>query len=876
MHLLRPFVLLAALVHVYPVTGHTPKFRRTGQRHSRPHTLHPTIHPSLDRADTANLKTSDGLSLHYHDPHASFPSIRSFASVHVSQFLHPVVVLEHSAHISGTTCDADTSTITIAFKNRDAWKLAYNDWKEHPTVLLVAFADSCGLGRDSSERSLHLGRNMTTSWTKMQITFEMVEVPLHDAIHPEYDVEVVIDTFDVHDPRPPMGLSHIRRHNATQSRGVGDDPSTPAAESGNGNDGTAMEPSQSNDTAAPDMSSGNIQDSASSYNGADPNTDRNGTTNTPSPFDANGDLDYDSLDTYYDTWYEPDLEKEDPNEFVDLWDLETFDPDEDEYVVEDPSLLPAGFDPLRSAGSEGAGRRAECKLSWNPFAMLRNCVLLPILKAVLPTAIYNVINGLVSFDISVFFKFFKKAATIVAVILSEKGYTPSGEVTFDTNASFPMQNTDDFGYAYLLAESGQIEYTPKGSSKTVTGNLTAYCVGCRADGVNISLSVQDFLKYRSKFRFSLARGFANAEVELVDGRLDFSAGVGVLFDLEYSGTLVEQGVARIPLSPLIIPGIIIVGPFAAVNIGLEYEIGAQGKFLARNNIGWSNMKAKLDMLNGANSFLGEWTPTKPVPVVSLELEGYAKLGPFVTAGLEFGVDILSGKLAISAAIETKVSLPVGISAAITTGNTVETQFQDCQGFNVALEIKAEIYVLLQSGTVKKHYLNKEIPFPTIFSKCIELPVAKKIDALVPDQPLPVLPPFHEDQVYRFITANFPNGTLQVIWMPLPNEYIYAVQPFADYNSQYVVNRLFQGSKLVSTTNATAGTYDNRVFYVIPFELHYARGTTPLRIAPANEVPRGAEVLYVYYLITLAGDRCAPNLYQNNQQTLKTQTQDSQK
>ncbi|KAF7345237.1 hypothetical protein MSAN_01900300 [Mycena sanguinolenta] len=339
----------------YAVPSHTPKFRRTGQRHSRPHTLHPTIHPSLDRADTANLRTSNGLSLHYHDPHASFRAIRSFASVHVSQFLHPAVALEHSAHISGTTCDADNGTITITFKNLDALKLAYNDWKEHPTVLLVAFADSCGLGRDSSERSLHLGRNITTSWAKWQITFQMVEVPLHDTIHPDHDVEIVIDTFDVHDPRPSTNLSRIRRRNATQSGGVGRNTSASAAKSGKGNDGTTMNPSQSiSDTAStPNMSSGNIQDGPSSYTGTQPNTGRNGTVNTPSLFDGNGDLvhdllgdlDYDLLDAYYDTWYEPDLEEEDLNGFVDLSDLETFDPDEDEYVVEDPSRLPPDFDP---------------------------------------------------------------------------------------------------------------------------------------------------------------------------------------------------------------------------------------------------------------------------------------------------------------------------------------------------------------------------------------------------------------------------------------------------------------------------------------------------------------------------------------------------
>ncbi|KAJ7502681.1 hypothetical protein B0H11DRAFT_1674483, partial [Mycena galericulata] len=82
-------------------------------------------------------------------------------------------------------------------------------------------------------------------------------------------------------------------------------------------------------------------------------------------------------------------------------------------------------------------------------------------------------------------------------------------------------------------------------------------------------------------------------------------------------------------------------------------VGGKGKSLARNNIGWSNMKAKIDMLNGANSFIGEWTPTPPVPILSLELQGFAKLVPFIIAGLKFGVDILNGKLTIAAGLEVK-------------------------------------------------------------------------------------------------------------------------------------------------------------------------------------------------------------------------------
>ncbi|KAJ7199985.1 hypothetical protein GGX14DRAFT_314582, partial [Mycena pura] len=106
-------------------------------------------------------------------------------------------------------------------------------------------------------------------------------------------------------------------------------------------------------------------------------------------------------------------------------------------------------------------------------------------------------------------------------------------------------------------------------------------------------------------------------------------------------------------SPLTIPGIIVVGPFVSMHVGLGYELGAKGKVIARNNIGWSKMTAKLDMLNSKKSRIGKWTRHDPVPLISVELEGYATLDPYVTAGLYFGVSILSGKFKVSAGIEAK-------------------------------------------------------------------------------------------------------------------------------------------------------------------------------------------------------------------------------
>ncbi|KAJ7504827.1 hypothetical protein B0H11DRAFT_1904905 [Mycena galericulata] len=177
--------------------------------------------------------------------------------------------------------------------------------------------------------------------------------------------------------------------------------------------------------------------------------------------------------------------------------------------------------------------------------------------------------------------------------------------------------------------------------------------------------------------------------------------------------------------------------------------------------------------------------------LSLELEGSAKLGPFITTGLNFGVDILNEKWTVAAGVEVEASLPGGVSAVMKTGNTVDTQFQR-----------------------------------------IRPAKAEKMDRLVPDVPLPMLAPVYSNQ------------------FPKPDNNIYAAPPLEAYDAKYVLNRCFQGSTAVFNTNATAGTYDNRVFIFDSRHMDDALGVAPLRIAPSNEVPEHSTVVWVFYLVLL--------------------------
>ncbi|KAJ7208656.1 hypothetical protein GGX14DRAFT_322923, partial [Mycena pura] len=126
---------------------------------------------------------------------------RSFASVHVSGFTHPALILEHSAYVRSTRCNA--TSIIVAFQTRAALDMALDAWNQHQEFLIIAFADSCGLGRQSGERSVHLVQNITAVRSQMEIVCQMSELPLAEAIHPDHKVTIDADTFDVHIPNPP-------------------------------------------------------------------------------------------------------------------------------------------------------------------------------------------------------------------------------------------------------------------------------------------------------------------------------------------------------------------------------------------------------------------------------------------------------------------------------------------------------------------------------------------------------------------------------------------------------------------------------------------------------------------------------------------------
>ncbi|KAF7366201.1 hypothetical protein MVEN_00497200 [Mycena venus] len=786
-----PMMLCFGLFAVYiffacvPVLGHTPKYRRTGPRHARPLTLHPTLHPSINTRDHVHLQASDGLQLHYHDPHAAFEHIRSFATVYISGFHYPSVALEHSVHVESTFCDASAETITVTFSNHDAWAYAVANWRQHPIFYLVAFADTCGAGRESGERSVHLVTRIVPSEPNLEIACEMEETSLEDAIHPAREVSIDVDTFDVHrrypGPNPPSA-PYIQTSSAATRANYTHLPINEAI----------VNPESSGSSSAGDM-----------YYLRDQGI-------KPDPVNYN----YASDQQLYDFRVAQRLD-----EPVDLPCLDFDDVDDAGREELFPQAAPSS-DPDLTVGSLQGRAIGDCGKNWLPFLIIRDCILLPILKFTLPSELYDLMNGLLSLDVTRIYKIFENVIEAAKAILSEKGYTPGGEVTFDTNVSHPMDNTDEFGYAYKVFEASK----EKGDASVTFG---LYCVECRIYG---------YIKHQSRFKFSFLEGFTVAEVDVTSGRIDFSAGIGIIITATYE-VEASKTILTIPLSPLAIPGLIVIGPFVSVDVGVDLTLTVTGKILARSNIGWTQMTAKIDMLDGSRSFIGDWNKTKPVPLVSVELSGSAELAPYIATGLKFGIDILNGKLKLDAGLQVKTSIVVTVSGAVNSAAPA-----DCNGLTVTLGAKFDAAVVVEGGTYSETFFPQEFAVEA-YSTCIGIANAVKVKELAPAISLPLLPVVYDDQLYVTISVDNPKGNLHVMWFPPGDDKlkgIFVLPPLAgnDTDDSIIMNRVFISSKNPNHTdcNATTGTADNRVFYIHDV-LMLRFGASPLYIAPKDQVPR---------------------------------------
>ncbi|KAF7335094.1 hypothetical protein MVEN_02260000 [Mycena venus] len=757
MHLASVVVSFLFLLSL--ASAHRPKYRTTGRRNERPQVLHPTVHPELDVFDLTLLKPTSGIKMHYHDPHASFPSIRTFASVEVSSFYYPAVLLEHSGYVSSTTCDPDGETITIQFTRRGAWRTALQAWTKHSKFLLLAFADSCGAGRESGERSVHLVHNVTSNWNRMEIVCQMTEMGLREAIHPEREIDII--AYNIAGVLP----GH-------------------APHSNHPSDGIRQR-----------------EDSKSTY---DNETSSDDTVTAP-----NATLTAEEMKKSYDAMFDAEMKIDDSiGYFEDLSDGISDDSQLPDYEIE--QLFPSATNETIVVYFH---RRGSCRFSLNPFRMLFNCIILPIAKALLPGPVYKALDIFDSiagfFDLFNQFKAGVEVAKVLTQVLSEAGYTPSGDITFDTNTSLvPLKNIPDFGWSYPIIESslGGIKSTDPKNGMSLLGQIN---------------------------------GFVKAEIAIVKGQFDVGVGAGIIIG---AGTLGDKQIIETGLPGLSIPGIFTVGPYITLSASISYDVSITGKFVARTATGWSNITANLDLVNGNKSFIGNWVKRPPVQLIAADITGRASIGPSISVALNFGVNVFGGVQKISISLSIETSLQVGLSLP----NLGDIVGSDCPGLKPTLDAVVGLYLRGGAGSASFVVPLFELPLP-IYSTCITLARAKIMIRLQIDQPPPIIEPMGNGTKYRTITAHTNKGDLHLYYGAQPNPSLFLLQNGSEIDTTSA-NRLFvSGVDFDRFTNATAGTYDGRVIIAHSEELDFFKASR-VSVASEHSLPKDALVLILRHEI----------------------------
>ncbi|KAJ7845902.1 hypothetical protein B0H13DRAFT_2286007 [Mycena leptocephala] len=148
---------------------------------------------------------------------------------------------------------------------------------------------------------------------------------------------------------------------------------------------------------------------------------------------------------------------------------------------------------------------------------------------------------------------------VLAKIFFGGGYTPSGEITFDTNTTsfLPLVNTPKFGWAYPI-------FSFKGCEGGQIGSLVLLMIECMGQVLShlqpmFNCPANKYFKYAANFTFTFSSGFTAARVVLSAGRFDLGVGIGFS------------------------TGIVIVGPSIILHMGLQIEsavISLRGPVLA--------------------------------------------------------------------------------------------------------------------------------------------------------------------------------------------------------------------------------------------------------------------------------------------------------
>ena len=165
------------------------------------------------------------------------------------------------------------------------------------------------------------------------------------------------------------------------------------------------------------------------------------------------------------------------------------------------------------------------------------------------------------------------------------------------------------------------------------------------------------------------------------------AGVFITFNIEKSLSLVS-----IPITPIVIPGIISIGPHISLDVGVFAELTSSLGASFGAYITWNNINTKIDLKNPLKSEVNGWLPDKVEPKFSLQTTVELDVGVYVEPKLELALVVFNGVIKVAS----------GFSSKIIAGGLVgyDRNSSECPaGLSLSPYVGVDISVFVQAGVL---------------------------------------------------------------------------------------------------------------------------------------------------------------------------------
>ena len=129
----------------------------------------------------------------------------------------------------------------------------------------------------------------------------------------------------------------------------------------------------------------------------------------------------------------------------------------------------------------------------------------------------------------------------------------------------------------------------------------------------------------------------------------------------------NKEVASIPITPLIIPGVVSLGPSISLVVGVYAKLDAEFSATFGAHLTWDEIMVKVDLKSPSESSVTGWSPSQIEPQSSFDAKVELDLGVYVTPKLELSLIILNGVIKIAAGFASKLS--VGYLIEASTGSS---------------------------------------------------------------------------------------------------------------------------------------------------------------------------------------------------------------